>query len=106
MKQVTEILSKKAQKNNKPAFKIISLVSKKTGISEQNQALQSYQQGGTYIRLENEWRETLKQRNSNAKVIKSKWILSPATENYARKIELLKSLFRSIEKRKFVNFAT
>lgn len=50
----------------------MSLVSKKTGISDQNQNLQSYQQGGSYFKLENEWRESLKQRNNNAKIIKAK----------------------------------
>ena len=48
------------------------MVSKKTGISDQNQVLQSYQQGGSYFKLENEWRETLKQRNNNTKMIKAK----------------------------------
>lgn len=57
---------------NESVLKIISLVSKKTGISDHNQILQSYQQGGTYIKLENEWRESLKQRNNNVRIIKAK----------------------------------
>jgi hypothetical protein len=46
------------------------LVSKKTGISDQNQNLQSYQQGGTYVKIENEWRESVKQKTLNAKMVK------------------------------------
>ncbi|CAO1322519.1 unnamed protein product [Diamesa hyperborea] len=38
---------------------INSIVSKKTGISDQNHLI-SFQQGGTFIKLENEWRETVK----------------------------------------------
>lgn len=60
-------------KISKFVFQIISLVSKKTGIADlSSQNLQSYQQGGTFIKLENEWRETIKQRNLNAKTIKPK----------------------------------
>lgn len=52
-------------------FQIISLVSKKTGISDQTQNLH-YQLGGTFMKLENEWRETIKQRTTTAKIIKPK----------------------------------
>lgn len=48
------------------------MVSKKTGISEKNEHQQSYQLGGTYMKLENEWRETVKHRSVNAKILKPK----------------------------------
>ncbi|XP_055627087.1 SANT and BTB domain regulator of class switch recombination [Toxorhynchites rutilus septentrionalis] len=41
---------------------IIAMVGKKTG-GEQNQQYTTYQQGGTYIRLEADWRESFKQKN-------------------------------------------
>lgn len=40
---------------------VIALVGKKTG-SDINMQYQTHQQGGTYMRLEAEWRESLKQR--------------------------------------------
>lgn len=43
--------------------KVIDLVGKRTG-SDTNMALQTYQQGGIYIRLEAEWRESLRQKNN------------------------------------------
>lgn len=42
------------------------MVGKKTG-SETNLQYQIYQQGGTYIRLENEWRESIKQKVTKSK---------------------------------------
>ena len=48
------------------------MVSKKTGISDQTRDFQTYQQGGLYIRLENEWKESLKQRNVAQKNAKTK----------------------------------
>lgn len=53
-------------------LQIVSLVTKKTGISEQNYSHQSYQIGGTFIKLENEWRETIKHRSNAAKILKPK----------------------------------
>lgn len=55
----------------KAMTQIISLVSKKTGISNHHHN-QAYQQGGTFIRLENEWRETIKQRCITTKPAKPK----------------------------------
>lgn len=43
---------------------VIALVGKKTG-SDLNMQYQTHQQGGTYMRLEAEWRESLKQRASS-----------------------------------------
>lgn len=53
----------------------MSIVSKKTGIgvADQTKDFQTYQQGGIYIKLENEWKEALKHRNvTTTKVIKQK----------------------------------
>ncbi|XP_055606471.1 SANT and BTB domain regulator of class switch recombination isoform X2 [Uranotaenia lowii] len=44
---------------------IIAMVGKKTG-GEQNQQYSIYQQGGSFIRLEADWRETIKQKNLNS----------------------------------------
>ncbi|XP_053666321.1 SANT and BTB domain regulator of class switch recombination [Anopheles marshallii] len=41
---------------------IITMVGKRTG-GEQNLQYQTYQQGGTYIKLETDWRESIKQKN-------------------------------------------
>ncbi|XP_035912413.1 uncharacterized protein KIAA1841 homolog [Anopheles stephensi] len=41
---------------------IITMVGKRTG-GEQNLQYQTYQQGGTYIKLELDWRESIKQKN-------------------------------------------
>ncbi|XP_049542674.1 SANT and BTB domain regulator of class switch recombination [Anopheles darlingi] len=41
---------------------IIAMVGKRTG-GEQNLQYQTYQQGGTYIKLETDWRESIKQKN-------------------------------------------
>ncbi|XP_062543396.1 SANT and BTB domain regulator of class switch recombination isoform X2 [Armigeres subalbatus] len=41
---------------------IIAMVGKKTG-GEQNQQFVTYQQGGAYIKLECDWRESMKQKN-------------------------------------------
>ncbi|KFB42675.1 AGAP004888-PA-like protein [Anopheles sinensis] len=41
---------------------IIAMVGKRTG-GEQNLQYQTYQQGGTYIKLEMDWRESIKQKN-------------------------------------------
>uniref|UniRef100_A0A182WCT7 DUF3342 domain-containing protein n=1 Tax=Anopheles minimus TaxID=112268 RepID=A0A182WCT7_9DIPT len=41
---------------------IILMVGKRTG-GEQNLQYQTYQQGGTYIKLETDWRESIKQKN-------------------------------------------
>uniref|UniRef100_A0A182Q0T7 SANT and BTB domain-containing protein n=1 Tax=Anopheles farauti TaxID=69004 RepID=A0A182Q0T7_9DIPT len=41
---------------------IITMVGKRTG-GEQNHQYHSYQQGGTYIKLETDWRESIKQKN-------------------------------------------
>lgn len=47
---------------------VIAMVGKKTG-TDTSPNYQSYQQGGTYIRLESEWRDNLKQKNnSKAKI--------------------------------------
>lgn len=51
---------------------MISLVTKKTGISDQAKDLQAYQQGGIFIKLENEWKDSIKQRNVNTRVVKTK----------------------------------
>lgn len=59
-------------RTSSPTSQIVSMVSKKTGISERNEHQQSYQLGGTYIKLENEWRETVKHRSVNAKILKPK----------------------------------
>ena len=50
------------------------MVSKKTGIgiADQTKDFQTYQQGGIYIKLENEWKEALKHRNVTTKVVKQK----------------------------------
>lgn len=71
MKQVSEPWLV-ALKIHLSLFQIVSMVSKKTGISDQCQSMQCYAQGGTFIKLENEWRETIKHRNINAKIIKPK----------------------------------
>jgi len=42
---------------------VIAMVGKKTG-SDMNLQYQNYQQGGTYVKLESEWRENIKQRSS------------------------------------------
>lgn len=44
---------------------VIDLVGKKTG-SDHNLAFQSYVQGGTFIKLETEWRENVKQKGSSS----------------------------------------
>lgn len=44
---------------------VIELVGKKTG-SDHNLAFQSYVQGGTFIKLETEWRENVKQKGSSS----------------------------------------
>ncbi|XP_058466941.1 SANT and BTB domain regulator of class switch recombination [Malaya genurostris] len=41
---------------------IIAMVGKKTG-SEQNHQFVTYQQGGTYMKIEADWRESIKQKN-------------------------------------------
>ncbi|XP_053688714.1 SANT and BTB domain regulator of class switch recombination [Sabethes cyaneus] len=41
---------------------IIAMVGKKTG-SEQNQQFITYQQGGTFMKIEADWRESIKQKN-------------------------------------------
>ncbi|XP_001648568.2 uncharacterized protein KIAA1841 homolog [Aedes aegypti] len=41
---------------------IIAMVGKKTG-GEQNHQFVTYQQGGAYIKLESDWRESMKQKN-------------------------------------------
>uniref|UniRef100_A0A182RKJ9 DUF3342 domain-containing protein n=1 Tax=Anopheles funestus TaxID=62324 RepID=A0A182RKJ9_ANOFN len=41
---------------------IITMVGKRTG-GEQNLQYQTHQQGGTYIKLETDWRESIKQKN-------------------------------------------
>ncbi|XP_053675983.1 SANT and BTB domain regulator of class switch recombination [Anopheles nili] len=41
---------------------IITMVGKRTG-GEHNLQYQTYQQGGTYMKLENDWRESIKQKN-------------------------------------------
>lgn len=56
---------------------IISMVGKRTG-GEQNSQYQTYQQGGTYIKLETDWRESIKQKNLASLKVKSngtKWLL-------------------------------
>lgn len=45
---------------------VIAMVGKKTG-SDTNVALQTYQQGGIYVKLEAEWREGLRQKNNVAR---------------------------------------
>lgn len=45
---------------------VISMVGKKTG-SDINVALQTYNQGGIYVKLEAEWREGLRQKNNATK---------------------------------------
>ncbi|CRK96212.1 CLUMA_CG009640, isoform A [Clunio marinus] len=71
-------LSARSNQDNQREFEekamkqIISLVSKKTGISDQTQNNLNYNQGGTYFALENEWKETIKQRNLNVKASKAK----------------------------------
>nr|XP_040240763.1 SANT and BTB domain regulator of class switch recombination [Anopheles coluzzii] len=49
---------------------IISMVGKRTG-GEQNSQYQTYQQGGTYIKLETDWRESIKQKNLASLKVKS-----------------------------------
>ncbi|XP_058837858.1 SANT and BTB domain regulator of class switch recombination isoform X2 [Topomyia yanbarensis] len=47
---------------------IIAMVGKKTG-GEQNQQFVTYQQGGTYVKIEADWRESIKQKTlANVKV--------------------------------------
>lgn len=45
---------------------VIAMVGKKTG-SDINVALQTYQQGGVYVKLETEWREAIRQKNNAAR---------------------------------------
>lgn len=45
---------------------VIAMVGKKTG-SDTNMALQIYQQGGIYVKLESEWRESLRQKHAQGK---------------------------------------
>ena len=47
------------------------MVGKKTGI-DQNQLHHTYAQGGSYVKLESDWRETIKQKNIIAKASKLK----------------------------------
>lgn len=60
-------LSARSNQDNQREFEeramkqVIALVGKKTG-SDPNMQYQTHQQGGTYMRLEAEWRESLKQR--------------------------------------------
>lgn len=42
------------------------MVGKKTG-SDINVQYQNYYQGGTYVRLENEWRENMKHKHGSVK---------------------------------------
>ncbi|XP_052861833.1 SANT and BTB domain regulator of class switch recombination [Anopheles cruzii] len=49
---------------------IIALVGKRTG-GEQNLQYQAYQHGGMYIRLETDWRESIKQKNLSSLKIKT-----------------------------------
>lgn len=49
----------------------MTMVSKKTGISDQAN-LQTYQQGGIFVRLENEWKDSLKQKTVNARTSRAK----------------------------------
>jgi hypothetical protein len=49
----------------------MSMVSKKTGISDARD-IQTYQQGGIFVRLENEWKDSLKQKTVNNRTIKTK----------------------------------
>ena len=55
-------------------FQVVSIVTKKTGVgvADQTKDFQTYQQGGIYIKLENEWREALKHRNVTSKTVKQK----------------------------------
>lgn len=48
------------------------MVSKKTGISDQAKDLQNYQQGGIFVRLENEWKDSMKQKNVNTRTVRTK----------------------------------
>lgn len=45
---------------------VIAMVGKKTG-SDMNIQYQNYQQGGTYVRLEAEWRENVKHKHTTLK---------------------------------------
>ncbi|XP_070501493.1 SANT and BTB domain regulator of class switch recombination [Chironomus tepperi] len=73
-------LSARSNQDNQREFEeramkqIMSIVTKKTGIgvADQTKDFQTYQQGGIYIKLENEWKEALKHRNVTTKVIKQK----------------------------------
>ena len=49
----------------------IQIISKKTGITDQA-FQQVYQQGGIFVKLENEWKDSIKQRNVNTRVVKAK----------------------------------
>lgn len=53
---------------------IVSIVSKKTGIgvADQTKDFLTYQQGGIYIKLENDWKESIKHRNVSTKIVKQK----------------------------------
>ncbi|KAG4073988.1 hypothetical protein HA402_014193 [Bradysia odoriphaga] len=63
-------LSARSNQDNQREFEeramkqVIALVGKKTG-GDLNMQYQTHQQGGTYMRLEAEWRESLKQRASS-----------------------------------------
>uniref|UniRef100_A0A336LZB2 CSON008929 protein n=1 Tax=Culicoides sonorensis TaxID=179676 RepID=A0A336LZB2_CULSO len=46
---------------------VISLVGKKTG-SDTNTLIQTYQQGGIYVKLESEWRENFRQKHNSSKL--------------------------------------
>lgn len=50
----------------------MSMVSKKTGISDHAKDIQTYQQGGIFVRLENEWKDSLKQKTVNNRTVKAK----------------------------------
>ena len=45
---------------------VIAMVGKKTG-SDMNMQYQKYHQGGSYVRLENEWRESVRQKHNQIK---------------------------------------
>lgn len=48
------------------------MVTKKTGISDLAKDIQTYQQGGIFVKLENEWKDSLKQKTTNNRAIKTK----------------------------------
>lgn len=48
------------------------MVSKKTGVSDQAKDIQTYQQGGIFVKLENEWKDSLKQKAISNRALKTK----------------------------------